>query len=261
MVANRTCLLTILSLLSLSAFADYSVVPTYVISNIKGSQEVQELIIKNRGKEIIKLEPSVLSSENNPIVTFSTAPEATSSLKQQDISPYITFSPKLVNLPGDKTRTIRYRVKLPQDLPNGTYFGKIKITMQSPTINPIQSKNTGDDSIHVNLIPIINTIIPIWVQKGQPTNLNADITVSCTYSGNELKELFTNTGKWLREIKAPSSNLSTLLDLRINPWSTTTYTIKLDPDKMAHPTIQWHYKNEANTHTVTCQQSASSAAS
>jgi len=90
----------------------------------------------------------------------------------------IRYSPRRVDIPANKSQTIRLAVRRPKNLPDGEYLSHL-VLKQIPNIIPsnieADSDNPTEKKLSLSVQPILKLAIPVIVRKGK-LSTSADIT-------------------------------------------------------------------------------------
>jgi hypothetical protein len=111
---------------------------------------------------------------------------------QNDLAPYMQFSPKELQINGSTQRNIRYVVRLRPDLPDGEYRTMIFTESLESTIVTEEDKK-NNVQINTAIVPRIG--VAVYVRKGNiAPNINA-VTARFNSQAKQLELLVDNTGK------------------------------------------------------------------
>ncbi|MGL5193511.1 MAG: hypothetical protein ACRC8Y_07885 [Chroococcales cyanobacterium] len=110
----------------------------------------------------------------------------------QDLSPYLQFSPRELQVPGTDARRIRFIARVPPSLPDGEYRAML-FTENLEAILQEETNTTGDIVFQTSIIPRVG--VAVYVRKG---NISHELTIDSARYNSESKQvqlLVRNTGK------------------------------------------------------------------
>ncbi|MCJ8342454.1 MAG: fimbria/pilus periplasmic chaperone [Cetobacterium sp.] len=137
-----------INIVSLYAF-NIEVIPHgFILPIDKGINK--EITLINRSLEDTRVEISIGKPEG---------------YKEKDtLDKYIRIYPKILNMKGDSSKTIRFSVRVPRNLPDGEYKSYIYFKEIPKNPSMIRSENNG---IAVNMAMYSRLAIPVYGQKGE----------------------------------------------------------------------------------------------
>lgn len=223
--------------------ANYVVMPTYLNETATRGYISSSFNLANKDSKNIRLQPKIVpmqTAKNYQRITKADYPT-----QVYDLTQYTKVSPRLLIINPKQSRVLRVRIRLASTLPEGTYIGKLLIKMLPPENNNPLKKQREQTQYRINLTPLINTAIPLYITKGKPEIGNVSIT--CEQQQGKLTETVKNQSKWLQEIRIDDGVAEGGRSLRLAPMSQYTYNYKNNSQK-----ITWQYKNQGDRHTVSC---------
>ncbi len=170
-----------------AARADISISPMIVETEVQRGQAQGSITVTNLGAEDFRARvysaPFTYDAEQG-FQLLESSP--------QDLSPYLQFSPRELQVPSTDQRRIRFIARFPPSLPDGEYLAilfteNLEATIQEET-NP-----TGNVIFRTAIVPRIG--VAVYVCKGE---ISHDLTInSARYNpeNKKLQLLVVNTGK------------------------------------------------------------------
>ena len=246
-----TVILISLIPIKLYASASYLVSPTGIRLDYKPVLAGLLSVSNKSSTDSITLRPKIDANSKSSLPI-----KGKESLQQQyTLGKYMVISPRVLKVSPSKSRILRYRIKVPNDVPNGTYFTRLRLNMQPPKENPINNSQP-QKAIGITLIPLLDTIIPIRVTKGTP-NYTTPPLVTCQYKANKITVILKNDSEWFRAVKLDlgESAEQKIIQIGIYPYSYRTYssTVQEEPK-----TITWSFIHHSpdKTYIVNCVDNA-----
>jgi len=174
-------------LLGAAARANISISPLVVETQVNRGQATGSITVSNLTSEEFRARvysaPFTYNAEEGFQILDSSP---------QDLSPYLQFSPRELQIPGTEQRRIRFIARFPPSLPDGEYRAilfteNLKATIQEET------DSTGDIIFRTTIVPRIG--VAVYVRKG---NISHELTLDSARYNPESKTLdllAINTGK------------------------------------------------------------------
>jgi hypothetical protein len=166
--------------------ADISIAPMVVEVGAKRGQTQGTIKVSNSSKR--EFRARVYTS---PFTYDKTKGFQILSSSPNDLTPYIQFSPRELQVNGASDRNIRFVVRFPPSLPDGEYRAMI-FTENLETTKVIEQDNKNSVTLSTNIIPRIG--VAVYVRKGNV--LPKLVAESATFdaASNKIKLLVRNTG-------------------------------------------------------------------
>lgn len=124
------------------------------------------------GEYEIAISDKVMLADGS-IVDLETVPASGLSAAYQPASAMIRYSPRMVELPGNESQTVRIMPKLAPGLPPGEYRTHFTVTALPPLDAPDSINNldrgTSNEGIGVQILPRFGISIPVILRIGQTT--------------------------------------------------------------------------------------------
>jgi hypothetical protein len=168
------------------ARADISIAPMVIEVGAKRGQTQGTIKVSNFGQKGFRAR--VYTS---PFTYDKTKGFQILSSSPNDLTPYIQFSPRELQVNGDSNRNIRFVVRFPPSLPDGEYRTMI-FTENLEATKVTEQDNKNSVTITTNIVPRIG--VAVYVRKGNV--LPKLVAESATFdaASNKIKLLVRNTG-------------------------------------------------------------------
>lgn len=174
-------------LLGTAARANIGISPMVVETEVNRGQAQGSITVSNQGAEDFRARiysaPFTFDEEGGFQVLESSP---------QDLSPYLQFSPRELQVPGADQRRIRFIARFPPSLPDGEYRAILFTESLSP-ITQEQTNSTGDVIFRTTIVPRIG--VAVYVRKG---DISHELTIDSARYNPESKKLdllVMNTGQ------------------------------------------------------------------
>lgn len=110
----------------------------------------------------------------------------------QDLAPYLQFSPRELEVPGNDERRIRFLVRVPPSLPDGEYRTMLFTENLEATIQEENNPTTGV-IFKTSIVPRIG--VAVYVRKGKISHNLTVVKARFNTQNKKLQLLAKNTGK------------------------------------------------------------------
>ena len=174
-------------LLSGIAKANISISPMVVETEAKRGQAQGRITVSNRDSQDFRARVYTSPFTYDKETGFKTLSES-----PKDLTPYLQFSPRELQVGASRKRNIRFIVRFPPNLPDGEYRTMIFTeNLQKGTITETNSETNV--TLQTNIIPRIG--VALYVRKGDVSpNLNFT-SARVNPKTNQLQLLVNNKGK------------------------------------------------------------------
>ena len=174
-------------LLSGIAKANISISPMVVETEAKRGQAQGRITLSNPSAENFRARVYTSPFTYDKETGFKTLSES-----PKDLTPYLQFSPRELQVGASRKRNIRFIVRFPPNLPDGEYRTMIFTeNLQKGTITETNSETKV--TLQTNIIPRIG--VALYVRKGDVSpNLTPD-SAKFDPKTNKIQLLVTNKGK------------------------------------------------------------------
>ncbi|MDF2690928.1 MAG: hypothetical protein K0S29_783 [Gammaproteobacteria bacterium] len=238
---------------------DYSLYPGTIEVTVHGNAYIQAAVINNANSPLAL----TVTSLYYPIGDGKTGPfmndKALADASQFDLTPYLKISPKKLVIAGHASRSIRFAIQLPNNLPQGTYRANISY-MPEVKSAALTNANLKPGQVMTGINVIMNQVGSIYANVG---NGNAQAAlVSCKVSSDDkvVTMSVTNNTNWvfnpMVNVFAGNSNkpVATLEPVSVMPQTQAQRDITL-PAKAQVDKITWQLPSEGKpvVNTVMCQ--------
>ena len=169
------------------AKANISISPMVVETEAKRGQAQGRIIVSNPSAENFRARVYTSPFTYDKETGFKTLSES-----PQDLTPYLQFSPRELQVEASRKRNIRFIVRFPHSLPDGEYRTMIFTeNLQKGTITETNSETNV--TLQTNIIPRIG--VALYVRKGDVSpNLNFP-SARVNPKTNQIQLLVNNKGK------------------------------------------------------------------
>lgn len=110
----------------------------------------------------------------------------------QDLTPYLQFSPRELQVPGSDERRIRFVVRFPPSLPDGEYRAML-FTENLEAIMQQETNTTTGVTLRTAIVPQVG--VAVYVRKGNISHNLSVISARYNPQSNQVQLLVRNTGK------------------------------------------------------------------
>ncbi|BAY82345.1 hypothetical protein NIES267_18240 [Calothrix parasitica NIES-267] len=174
-------------LLSGIAKANISISPMVVETEVKRGQAQGRITVSNTDAEDFRARVYTSPFTYDKETGFKTLSES-----PKDLTPYLQFSPRELQVGGSRKRNIRFIVRFPPSLPDGEYRTMIFTeNLQKGTITETDSKTNV--TLQTNIIPRIG--VALYVRKGDVSPDLSFPSVRVNPKTNQIQLLVNNKGK------------------------------------------------------------------
>ncbi|MEZ9524635.1 fimbrial biogenesis chaperone [Enterovibrio norvegicus] len=161
-------------IVSFPATCQLLIAPTRFVLDAERSV-TEKIVVENTSDQPLRLD---IKAVYRPIASQGVRRLSDDVEREEDISDFLQISPPIIRkLNPNQRRTIRLRLKtLPSDKAKGEYRAYVRF---SPTVS-VASAGEDKTAPAFALNFKLNTYIPVYVQKGQPTQ---DVSIQCEANG------------------------------------------------------------------------------
>jgi P pilus assembly chaperone PapD len=110
----------------------------------------------------------------------------------QDLTPYLQFSPRELQVPSSAERRIRFVVRFPPSLPDGEYRAMLFTENLEATIQQ-ETDATSGVTLRTAIVPSVG--VAVYVRKGKLSHNLSAISARYNPQSNKVQLLVRNTGK------------------------------------------------------------------
>jgi hypothetical protein len=110
----------------------------------------------------------------------------------QDLTPYLQFSPRELQVPSSAERRIRFVVRFPPSLPDGEYRAMLFTENLEATIQQ-ETDATSGVTLRTAIVPSVG--VAVYVRKGKLSHNLSAISARYNRQSNKVQLLVRNTGK------------------------------------------------------------------
>ena len=169
------------------AKANISISPMVVETEAKRGQAQGRITVSNRDSQDFRARVYTSPFTYDKETGFKTLSES-----PKDLTPYLQFSPRELQVGASRKRNIRFIVRFPPNLPDGEYLTMIFTeNLQKGTITETNSETNV--TLQTNIIPRIG--VALYVRKGDVSpNLNFP-SARVNPKTNKIQLLVSNKGK------------------------------------------------------------------
>ncbi|MDJ1177449.1 P pilus assembly protein, chaperone PapD [Roseofilum sp. BLCC_M91] len=174
-------------LLGAAARANISISPMVVETQVNRGQATGSITVSNLTSEEFRARIYSAPFTYDPEAGFQVLDSSS-----QDLSPYLQFSPRELQIPATEQRRIRFIARFPPSLPDGEYRAVLFTENLKATIQE-ENDTTGDIIFRTTIVPRIG--VAVYVRKG---NISHELTLDSARYNPESKKLdllAINTGK------------------------------------------------------------------
>jgi hypothetical protein len=170
----------------------FLVAPTSAEISMK-KPTTMSFVVTNNGDEVIRIAIAPIYFEVGSKFMPPSAPLVPKTTKDDNITPFMVISPKVLSIrPGDQ-RTVRVSIRPGSDLAPGEYRGHVLFSMLD-IANTIGKKAKKGEGMSMVLNFKSETAVVIYGSVGSGV---ADLKTTCSLAKNgNLKVKITNSGKW-----------------------------------------------------------------
>lgn len=194
-VASTSFILASLSSVLLSSFllsgtaarADISISPQVLETDLQRGQAQGTITVGNRDAK--EFRARVYSAP------FTYEPETGFKLLEsspQDLTPYLQFSPRELQVPGSDTRRIRFIVRFPPSLPDGEYRAML-FTENLEAIMQEETNTSTGVTFKTAIVPQVG--VAVYVRKGNISHNLSVVSSRYNPQSKQVQLLVRNTGK------------------------------------------------------------------
>ena len=174
-------------LLSGIAKANISISPMVVETEAKRGQAQGRITVSNRDSQDFRARVYTSPFTYDKETGFKTLSES-----PKDLTPYLQFSPRELQVEASRKRNIRFIVRFPPSLPDGEYRTMIFTeNLQRGTITETDSKTNV--TLQTNIIPRIG--VALYVRKGNVSPNLSFPSARVNPKTNKIQLLVSNKGK------------------------------------------------------------------
>lgn len=182
-----TVLVAASTLIAPSAQASLSVSPLVVELDSRQGQAQGTITVGNSGSDPFRARSYAVPFTYDRETGFKELPKA-----DNDLTPYLQFSPPEVSIPGADKRRVRFITRLAPNLPDGEYRAMI-FTETLEQLVPPEVEKSGETTVTTTILPRLG--VAVYVRKGKlAPNLAID-SVRFDASNQQPQILVKNAGK------------------------------------------------------------------
>jgi hypothetical protein len=238
---------------------DYSLYPGTIEVTVHGNAYIQTAVINNSDSPLVL----TVSSLYYPIGDGKTGPfmndKALADASQFDLMPYLKISPKKLVIAGHGSRSIRFAIQLPNNLPQGTYRANISY-MPEIKNTTLSNANLKPGQVMTGINVVMNQVGSIYANVGNGNAQAAQVSCKLSSDGSEVMMNVTNNTNWVFNptvnVYAGNSNkpVTTLEPVSVMPQTQAQREITL-PVKSQVDKITWQLPAQGKplVNTVMCQ--------
>lgn len=192
----------------LFGFDPFLIAPGRVELNLE-TPHTQRIVITNPGKTPIRLsvEPIYLPINGKDLKLGSPFPE--SSHDQDDLSPYLLVSPRVLSLQPGQQRLVRISTRPLVHLPDGDYRAHLLVKMKEVATHLKSTIHSSESSrFNLNIGIKMETAVAIYGRKGNP---HPKVHITCQQKGDSLQINMVNPSVYHfdAELKATGQHTQT----------------------------------------------------
>ncbi|MDF2529471.1 MAG: hypothetical protein K0Q57_351 [Gammaproteobacteria bacterium] len=188
----------LLAIPAVSMASSYSLLPGVNYVNAGNSRAVTtsfSVVNKDTTPLVLAIDPIYQAAGTSNPGPFQND-KALADQGQFSLLPYIRISPAKLNIkPGD-ARSIRISVRLPANLPAGTYRAGIDFAQQSAPSSNANNVKLEPNQLSAEVVPLIDQIAALYINVGNGNAQNAQ--VSChTVAAGDIQISANNNTNWI----------------------------------------------------------------
>ena len=182
-----TVLVAASTLIAPVAQAGLSVSPLVVELNSRQGQAQGTITVGNSGEDPFRARSYAVPFTYDRETGFKELPKA-----DNDLTPYLQFSPPEVSIPGADRRRVRFITRLAPSLPDGEYRAMI-FTETLNQIVPPEVTTSGETTVTTTILPRLG--VAVYVRKGKLSPSLAIDSFRFNALDQQPQVLVKNTGK------------------------------------------------------------------
>lgn len=182
-----TVLVAASTLIAPVAQAGLSVSPLVVELNSRQGQAQGTITVGNSGEDPFRARSYAVPFTYDRETGFKELPKA-----DNDLTPYLQFSPPEVSIPGADKRRVRFITRLAPSLPDGEYRAMI-FTETLNQIVPPEVTTSGETTVTTTILPRLG--VAVYVRKGKLSPSLAIDSFRFNALDQQPQVLVKNTGK------------------------------------------------------------------